>query len=83
MMAEPPGQRYQEHATNYAGQVERAIARIGNAMYASGPMQAKRSAMRIYCSVDGGRTWPAFTDVNGNAEGGYSDLALCAQGTSC
>ena len=58
-----------------AGQTERAVVRIGNAMYASGPMQKGRSAMRIYCSTDGGRTWPAFTNVNGDAQGGYSDLA--------
>ena len=57
-----------------AGQVERSLRHIGAALYAAGPMQQKRSAMRIYCSRDGGHTWPSHVDVNGKARGGYSDL---------
>ena len=60
-----------------AGQVERSLRHIGSALYFAGPMggpQGKRSAMRVYCSRDGGHTWPFSTNVNGDKKGGYSDI---------
>ena len=64
-----------------AGQVERSLRHIGAALYAAGPMKAKRSAMRIFCSRDEGHTWPSHVDVNGDAPGGYSDIVGLASQT--
>ena len=37
-------------------------------------MKKKRSGMTVFCSRDGGKTWPSHTEVNGDSRGGYSDI---------
>ena len=57
-----------------AGQVERSLRHIGAALFYAGPMKKKRSGMTVFCSRDGGKTWPSHTEVNGDSRGGYSDI---------
>ena len=44
-------------------------------MFSSEPHLKKRAGMTISCSKDYGVTWPKTTDIDGDSNGGYSDLA--------
>jgi hypothetical protein len=44
-------------------------------MFSSEPHLKKRKGMTLSCSKDYGVTWPKTTDIDGDNNGGYSDLA--------
>jgi hypothetical protein len=55
---------------------ERALIQGYNGtMFSSEPDLKKRRGMTISCSKDYGVTWPKTTDIDGDNDGGYSDLA--------
>ena len=56
------------------GGVEAALANVDGVLYFAEPTGEDRTSMKVWCSVDGGVSWPYNTSLNGNGHGGYSAI---------
>jgi len=59
---------------------ERALINVDNVLYSSEPVGHGRTSMQVTCSKDGAKTWPSSISVNGDKQGGYSDLSPLSSG---
>ena len=55
------------------GGCEASVVRFRHALYFLEPQGKHRTDMRLYCSLDNGKTWPHKVDIDSDHRGGYSD----------